>query len=195
MRFSRARGGGLSAKLSDVEASVLTSTVRQLVHLLGEPDAPDADPLAALVGLPRGDLQLPEDPALARLLPDAYRPDAGADPGLDVAEAAADFRRYTEPGLRAAKRERAAVVLRGLAEVPGGGRLRLARTDADAWLTTLNDLRLVLGTRLDVTEETDLFAPTDDEDTAHALQVYGWLGWLQESLLDCLDPMPPDGAG
>ena len=62
----------------------------------------------------------------------------------------------------------------------------LDRDQADAWLSWLNDIRLVLGTRLEVTEDTyeeDL----DPEDPRwQVMQVYGWLGWLQESLLSCV---------
>jgi hypothetical protein len=188
VRFKRARHGVVTADVSDVETSVLASAVAQLLHLLGEQDAVDDDPLAAMVGLPAGDVRRPDDPAMARLLPDAYRPEASDEPGFDVDEAAADFRRYTEGDLRAGKRGHAVLVLENLAALGGGGRLRLDRAGANAWLGTLNDLRLVLGTRLEVTEETGDQDPPDDEDRAHALQVYGWLGWLQESLLDCLDP-------
>ncbi len=79
-------------------------------------------------------------------------------------------------------------MLATLAPLTGtGGRLLLDRDEADAWLGCLNDLRLVLGTRLEVTEETELDL-RDDDPRAQALQVYGWLGWLQESLLSCLDP-------
>ena len=75
--------------------------------------------------------------------------------------------------------------------VPGprdGGRLVLARDEADAWLVCLNDLRLVLGTRLEVTEETDPDALPDDDPCLPALEVYAWLGWVQETLVSCLSP-------
>lgn len=188
MRFARTRQGVVKADVRAVEASVLTSAVSQLQQLLGEAGAVDADPLAAMVGLPPGEVRRPDDPALSRLLPDAYR--ASQDPDFDVEQAAGEFRRYTEGDLRAGKRAQAAAVLAHLSALPAGGRLRLDRAGADAWLGTLNDLRLVLGTRLEVTEETGGQPPPDDEDRAHALQVYAWLGWLQESLLDCLDPTP-----
>jgi hypothetical protein len=192
VRFKKARGGAVTADVSDVEASVLASAVAQLLHLLGEADDASDDPLAAMVGLPSGEVHRPDDAALARLLPDAYRPDASDDPAFDADEAATDFRRYTEADLRAGKRAHAVTVLEGLAVLGGAGRLRLDRTATDAWLGTLNDLRLVLGTRLEVTEDTYERPPPEDDDLAQALQVYSWLGWLQESLLDCLDPLPPD---
>jgi hypothetical protein len=178
MRFSR-RSGRISGKADTVEVDVLSSLAADLLVLLGEQDEADTDPLAALVGLSSGPVTAPEDPALARLLPDAYGDDR---------EAAEEFRRYTEGDLRAAKRASAGTVLATLAPLTGrGGRLSLDREQADAWLGCLNDLRLVLGTRLDVTEDTDL-DPAADDPRAQALHVYGWLGWLQESLLGCLDP-------
>ena len=178
MRFKRHRGQ-IRADVDAVEADVLLAVAGDLLVLLGEQDDPHEDPLAAMVGLSSGPVERPEDPALARLLPDAYGDDDAA---------ATEFRRYTEADLRAGKRANATVVLAGLSPLGGrGGRLVLDREDADAWLGCLNDLRLVLGTRLDVTEETEL-DPRSDDPRAHALQVYGWLGWLQESLLSCLSP-------
>ena len=178
MKFSRKRSGTIEAKVDAVEADVLLAVAGDLLVLLGEQDEADEDPLAAMVGITTGPVERPDDPALARLLPDAY----GADD-----QAATEFRRYTEADLRAGKRAHATVVLAGLAPLAGrGGRLVLDRDEADAWLGCLNDLRLVLGTRLEVTEETEL-DPRGDDPRAHALQVYGWLGWLQESLLSCLD--------
>ena len=89
MRFRRTRSGTVRADLAPVEVAVLASVARDLLELLtSEPPAPGADPLEALVGLSSGPVPRPDDPALQRLLPDAYRPDA---PGLerDAAEAAA----------------------------------------------------------------------------------------------------------
>ncbi|MCW2615671.1 MAG: hypothetical protein JWN08_2665 [Frankiales bacterium] len=181
MRFHRKRSGLVEARLDAVEADVLTAVVGDLLVLLGDDDAGEQDPLAAMVGMPTGPVEPPTDPALARLLPDAYGDDD---------EAATEFRRYTETDLRAGKRAHAAVVLGTLAPyVDRGGRIPLDREQADAWLTCLNDLRLVLGTRLEVTEDTD-FEPGSDDPRSQALMVYGWLGWLQESLLECLEPRP-----
>ena len=182
MKFKKQRAGGIRADLDPVEADVLLAVVGDLLVLLGEQEQADADPLAALVGLSDGPTERPSDPALARLLPDAYGDDEAA---------ATEFRRYTERDLRAGKRANASTVLASLAPLAdGGGRLVLDRDEADAWLSCLNDLRLVLGTRLEVTEDTEL-DPRRDDPRAQALQVYGWLGWLQESLLGCIAPRPP----
>jgi hypothetical protein len=60
---------------------------------------------------------------------------------------------------------------------------RLTAEEADAWLRALNDLRLVLGTRLDVQEGTLL-----DEPRTPELAIYGYLSWLQEQLVAALSP-------
>jgi hypothetical protein len=180
MRFTR-KGGRLEARLEPVEARLLTTMATDLLELLGPGQGADADPLAAMVGLSSGPLEQPDDPALARLLPDAYEDDDAAS---------AEFRRYTEADLRAGKRERASAVLASLVPYEQGGRVPLDREQADAWLGLLNDLRLVLGVRLEVTEETDLEPPGEDPQ-AQALHVYGWLGAVQESLLTQLVRLPP----
>lgn len=179
MRFTRHRGA-VRAVPDAVEVQVLTQLAHELLGIVEEPAVSD-DPLAALVGMPPGDVEAPDDPVLARLLPDAY----GADP-----EAAREFRRYTDADLRAGKRAAAKVVLATLPE--GGGTMTLDRDQCDAWLGCLNDLRLALGTSLEVTEETDPEDYDADDPAYQALQVYGWLGYLQESLLSCLEPRRPD---
>ncbi len=178
MRFSKARGGRVSSDLAPVEAHVLAQCAADLLALLAEEDGDEEqDPLAAMVGMPSGDVEAPDDPALRRLLPDAY----GDDP-----DASREFRRYTDSDLRAGKRANAGTVL---ATLPSeGGRLLLDRDQCDAWLGCLNDLRLVLGTRLEVSDDLDVSDLTDDDPRSQALEVYSWLGWLQESLISCLSP-------
>ena len=187
MRFKKKRSGDVEARLDGVEAGLLSALAADLMALLGADDEDaDQDPLAAMVGLSVEPVERPQDPALARLLPDAYGDDE---------DAAAEFRRYTEADLRTGKKANAGTVLATLAPlVDDGGRLVLDRDQVDAWLGTLNDLRLVLGTRLEVTEETDLDPPAGSPQ-AQALQVYGWLGWLQESLLHCVVPRSGPHAG
>lgn len=184
MRFRRTRRG-VETSPDPVEVTVLARCVDQLLALLGPEQEPDADPLAALVGLPAADSGAvpPDDPALARLLPDAY--------GSDDPAASREFRRFTEADLRAGKRADARAV-RATLDAVGKGRVVLDRDRADAWLRTLNDLRLVLGTRLEVTEETgggeQAEGLPEDDPRRQALELYGWLGWLQESLLRTLEP-------
>lgn len=69
----------------------------------------------------------------------------------------------------------------------------LPRLDEDqlgTWLRTFNDLRLVLGTRLDVSED---MGPVDPEDPdAPALAAYEYLGWLLENAVAALSgALPP----
>ncbi|MQA27227.1 MAG: DUF2017 family protein [Micromonosporaceae bacterium] len=133
--------------------------------------------IAALVGEPMG-----SDPAIARLFPDAYRDDP---------EEAAEFRQLTEDDLRAAKVDQAGVVL---ATLPAdGGEVRLDAEQAEDWLRALTDARLALGVRVEITDDTDLTDELDDAAMrdptgARALQlsVYGYLTYLQESLVDAL---------
>lgn len=59
---------------------------------------------------------------------------------------------------------------------------------ADEWLRALNDLRLVLGTRLDVSEDLDYETIDLETPRGRDLAVYGYLAWLQEQLVDALQP-------
>jgi Domain of unknown function (DUF2017) len=63
---------------------------------------------------------------------------------------------------------------------------RLSAEEADAWLRALNDLRLVLGTRLDVQEDTFTGDLSPDDPNAPALAVYGYLTWIQDQLVTAL---------
>jgi len=142
----------------------------------GNPRPDDLDALEAML-YPPGAAQTPEDPVLARLLPDAYSDDP---------EAAGEFRKYTEPALRSAKYEVAKQLLDTLPEA--GGRIQLSNDEALAWLKALNDVRLALGVRLGVTEEFEQewakLKPDDPQWTAY--EVYAWLGAVQESLVQAL---------
>jgi hypothetical protein len=179
MRFKRSRRG-VEAKLEPVEAEVLAQCAGELLALLGSGEEASDDPLEAMVGLPPGDVQPPDDPALARLFPAAYADDESA---------ATEFRRFTESDLRAGKRAAAGDALISLEPLlRDGGKLVLDRDQADAWLSWLNDIRLVLGTRLEVTEDTYEEDIEPEDPRWQVMQVYSWLGWLQESLLSCLDP-------
>jgi hypothetical protein len=139
-------------------------------------DIPGAAELDAMMGFsPR--TRAPLDPALARLLPDAYRDDP---------DASGEFRRYTEQSLRSAKHEVAQTVLDTLPA--DGGPVKLSREQAQSWLRALNDVRLTLGVRLGVTEEfEDEWRQLDPLDPrATAFEVYAWLGDVQESLVQAL---------
>ena len=119
----------------------------------------------------------PDDPALARLFPDGY---------TDDAEASADFRRYTEPGLRTRSgrpcRPRSAMLGR-----PGRGR-RCSTEQAEQWLRALNDTRLVLGSgwRSARTGTRCSRSCADDDPRLPLFWVYDRLTYLEESLVQAL---------
>ncbi len=124
-----------------------------------------------------------DDPVVERLFPDAYDDDP---------EQAADFRRYTEGDLKTAKIDQAGAILAALPQT-GGAVVRLDGEAAEAWLRALNDVRLALGTRLDVRDDTDLVQELDEavmHDPTSArvrqLTMYEYLGVLQESLLESI---------
>lgn len=182
----RRRGEHVSAGFHRAEVELLRSLVAQLVELLNDeqPVAPVAadDLLAELLDL--ASPERPADPVVLRLFPDAYQ---------DNDEWAGDFRRYTERGLREGKLHHAATVLATLdgAERKGDKlRVRLDPDQASAWLRTLTDLRLALGTRLGVEQDDDhRWEALDPEDPVRYVHdVYSWLGWVQETLVHARSP-------
>lgn len=188
--FRRTATGRVVLRLDEVERGLLGSLVGQLLELVAPEDDPwgqDADPLARMVGIDP-DAERPDDPALARLLPDAY---------ADDDEASAEFRRFTERTLRETKMEHAGVVLRALADA--GGKVTVPDDEVKAWMGALNDLRLALGTRLELTEENhEEFYELDEGDPAFMhVHVYDWLTFLQETLVQAVAGIvsePPPGA-
>ena len=185
---------GVSARFTSRQAGIIRNLVAQVAELVGGPGAAEPPPagsqaepgaadgevlpvdLAAILAMD-GPAVPPEDPVLARLLPDAY----GDDP-----DAAGEFRRYTEQGLRSGKVAAAQTVL---ATLPSdGGRVRLSAGDAEAWLRSLNDVRLALGVVLGITEDYEHeLSELDPEDPREAyLHVYDWLTFLQETLVRAL---------
>jgi len=112
-----------------------------------------------------------DDDAVARLFPSAYRDDPAAEE---------EYRRLTRASL-ADGRIGALETLRATATAE-----RLTQPEADAWCGALNDLRLVLGERLEVTEALyeDGIDPRDPR--AAELSVYGWLTWLQAETIEAL---------
>ena len=169
--FERAEKG-VRVRLAAEDAAVVRTLVEQLVALVDERPAGEGE----LAGFGISDTaERPDDPVLARLFPDAYREDA---------DAAHEFRRFTEAGLRDRKRQDAQVVLDGLRP----GEVILDDEQAHAWLRVLNDVRLALGTRLDITEEfSDQIADLGIDDPRYPMfAIYDWLTFLQESLVRAL---------
>ena len=173
--------GGAAAYFEQPQAGVIRSLVSQVAELISADaetgdDAAEAGNLEAELGL-SSHVEPPDDPVLARLLPDAYSGDA---------EAAAEFRRYTEESLRSGKVASAQVVLASLP--PAGGEVRLSEPECQQWLRALNDVRLALSVRLGITDEDEDLTESlavDDPRSAY-LWVYQWLAYLQDSLLEAL---------
>lgn len=195
--FETRAGGGATVALDGIEISILRSLAVQLLELIGpgEPEpAADADPLAVLFASD-GPTEPPSDPALARLFPDAYGGPA-AGPEVDPEELrarSAEFRRFTENDLRTRKREDALAVVRSLDGLApdGEGAALLELTDELPlrWLGALNDLRLTIAARLDITEDDEsavLFRLPDDDPRKPMVMAYLWLGGLQETLIETL---------
>jgi len=184
--FKPARHGGAALTLDPVEASILRSLAVQMLELLGPEDEPaeDEDPLARLFA--EGPSKAPDDPALARLFPDAY------GEGEDAAEFSSEFRRFTENDLRTRKRNDALALVRGIDEAgtdrKGRTELKLDKDDCGRWLGALNDLRLTLGTRLEVSDDPEeaehLYRLPEDDPRKPLMMAYLWLGGLQETLIE-----------
>jgi hypothetical protein len=177
--FSRSRKGVLRLRLDEIERGLLLSLAQQIADFVAPaPSDPDADPLAAFVGIDAV-AEVPDDPALARLLPDAYRDDE---------EASREFRRFTERGLRESKMAGALVVAGALAEA--SDEVVIPADQVGAWLGFLNDTRLALGTRLEITEDAhdELAALPDDDPRSGLFHVYDWLTYLQDTLVRLLMP-------
>ena len=118
-----------------------------------------------------------DDPVHARLFPSAYEDD----------EDSASFRDMTGGDLTSMKLE-ALDAVDGAIRRGDQGVTTLSPEEGEAWVRALTDMRLAIGTRLDVTEETMSAEPDPDDPSAAPLQILHWLGWLQESILDQMAP-------
>ncbi len=113
-----------------------------------------------------------DDPELRRLFPPAYSDRADDE----------QYRSLVRDQLVSGRAKALATVRKTLA----GETLDLEQ--ADQWLRALNDMRLVLGTRWDVTEELDYGKLELNDPRGRELAVYGYLSWLQEQLVEALQP-------
>jgi hypothetical protein len=119
-----------------------------------------------------GLLDDPDDPELRRLFPPAYSDRADDE----------QYRSLVRDQLVSGRSKALATVRETLA----GETLDLEQ--ADQWLRALNDMRLMLGTRWDVTEQLDYGKLDLNELRGRELAVYGYLSWLQEQLVEALQP-------
>lgn len=169
--------GGVSVRLPAWVRAMLGRQFEELAGLLSTGARPASDdPLEALTGMSATVREAPDDPVLQRLRPDGYAAD------VDEGVAAADFRRFTEADLEALQRQRVSSVRESLTS---GDRFELDAAAAQDWLGALNDLRLALGTRLEVTEDPEEW-PDQRDPRAGGFEAYALLGHLQHLLLVAL---------
>lgn len=136
----------------------------------------EADLLRSVVNQMAQVLDDPPD----RLFPPAYKDDP---------EAAAEFARLMTDDLMEGKRKAIVAVQATLERgrvKRDAWRATLTPDEAEDWLAVLNDARLTLGTRLQITEdsyERDL-DPTEPDAAAH--EVFRYLGFVEEYLVETL---------
>jgi hypothetical protein len=164
-RITRTADGRVAVRLATREREILAGLAAELATATkrGPDPAPALDPEVVV--------------ALARLSPDAVRDDP---------EASAAFRELTSGDLEESRQARFEVLAETIDQI------YLDEAQAGAWLGALNDLRLVHGTRLGVTQATGS-EPVDEADPdAASLIVYLWLGWVEEQIVDALAAgLPP----
>lgn len=144
-------------------------------------EAHEASLLRRLVGELRELLtaNLEGDPINVRLFPDAYEEPSDQ----------AKYRDLIGDGLHSLKLQ----ALDGMSHdlgTKGEMDKALDEEGVNVWLTALTDIRLALGTRLDISEETMQAEPDPGDPDAGALAVLHWLGWMQESLLEAINLRP-----
>lgn len=116
-------------------------------------------------------------PATKRLFPNAYPNDA---------ERAKEFDEMVRSELVAGRKHSLEVMESTIDETS------LNEDQMASWLGSLNDLRLFLGTSLDVSEESFDEQLDADDPAAGAMALYQYLGWLQELVVRALsEDLPP----
>ena len=162
--FTR-RGGDLTASFERAEADILAQLATDVQALLSDADGVDPDS--------------PSFRAINRLLPAAYR---------DGGENDAEFHRFTSEGLIERKARNAQAVVDVFAAGDEAGqtvRVRLDAAAAQSWLRCLTDIRLTIAAGLGIEHDDDELR-IDGPDRS-VLEVYAWVGYVQESLLHALE--------
>jgi hypothetical protein len=177
MASIKRKGRVVRVQFRPEERLILAGLAREVMQLLaaGE-DGGDVDPLAAMVGMSDEAVAATEDPALRRLLPDAY----------DDPEGAAEFRRLTDAELRRGKSDRLTRMVDELSAERSP--IELSIEDADGWLSGINDVRLVLGVRLDVSDDFGDWRSslTQEDPRLPVVAAYDWLSMVQEMLVEAV---------
>ena len=168
----RPDGEQIVIQIEPFEVKILGDLANQLLDI-ASPNSEvveNEDPLAALIGID-SQAAKPTDPISTRLFPDAY-PD---DP-----DASMEFRRFTERSLRDTNVTRAKRVL---ADLEGRTKLTLNSDQWQQWVGFLNSLRLALGTRLEIDQESWNEERSESDPLYQLHELYDWLTWMQETLI------------
>lgn len=131
---------------------------------------PERELLSTLVPQLR-ELLTTDDPSLNRLFPTAYADDPERDAGYHAM-------------VRDELLEKRFHSLDVLERTVEGG--EVDEETLSSWMRALNDLRLVLGTRLDVSEDDDPMGIDPDDPLAPAWTIYHYLAALQSMIIDAL---------
>ena len=151
--------GGARLSFTEIERSTLASLLDDLAAAL----APDG-------------LQ-PGDPVHDRLYPDGYS-------GAIEPSAQEQFRDLIQPGLRSQRLEHLELCRNELgAAVATHGRVEVDADGCDRWLRVLNDLRLSIGTRLEISDDDDHRDIRADGPAGAAYLIYGWLTEVQDTVV------------
>jgi Domain of unknown function (DUF2017) len=178
-RVETADGPRFRTALDANEAALLKNLVGSMIGLLDERESSSPpDELEQITGMKTGSSEPPDNVTLQRLLPDFSKPDDDTAATTDQLNAA--LRSLHEPEIIEAKRLAAQQLL---ATVPDdGGKFELTEDAANAWVAAVNDIRLALGTMLDIRPDGPDRLP-DEHPMASHFDVYQWLTFLQEYLV------------
>jgi hypothetical protein len=181
-RVDTADGARFRSALASHEAALLESLVTSMLGMLEDRESSSpADELEEITGMRTGNSEPPQDDTMKRLLPDFYRSHTDHPAGSGTAESLNNaLRSLHEPEIIDAKRQAAQRLLDTLPQ--GGGKFELTEDDANAWAAAVNDVRLALGTMLDIGPDGPDRLPSDNPMAGH-LDVYQWLTVLQEYLV------------
>ncbi len=178
-RVETADGPRFRSTLDPHEAALLKNLVGSMIGLLDERESSSPpDELEQITGMKTGNTEPPDNVTLRRLLPDFSKLDDTDDAATDSLNAA--LRSLHEPNIIDAKRVAAQQLLDTIPDE--GGRFELTEEVANAWIAAVNDVRLALGTMLDIRPDGPDQLP-DDHPMAPHLDVYQWLTVLQEYLV------------
>ena len=178
-RVQTADGARFVSALEPHEAALLKNMATSVQEMLdARQSASPSDPLEQITGIRSGNSQPPDDATMRRLLPDFVKDD---QPGReDQADSNSVLRNLHEPEIIDVKIAAAQRLLDTLPD--GGGPLELTEADAEAWTAAVNDMRLSLGTMLEIGPDVADRLPAGHPMATH-LEVYQWLTVLQEYLV------------